>query len=155
MRTARIGALALCQNLTSRVGDPGNMQDQFGDPSGLSFLPDGSFLVADRGNRRLALYGRLGFFEGLIGGDIRVDNPFLAPLGVDADRFGNIFVADAGYGVVHVLGKRLTYEFAVGQDDFGGGDITEPVDVAVGPDNLLAVTDRSRAAVLVYRIIYE
>jgi len=143
------------QNLTLRVGDPGSMQDQFGDLSGLSFLPDGSFLAADRGNRRLALYGRLGFFEGLVGGDIRVDNPFLAPLGVDADRFGNIFVADAGFGVVHVLGKRMTYEFAIGQEELGGGDLSEPVDVAVGPDNLLAVTDRSRAAVLVYRIIYE
>ncbi len=53
------------QNLNMRVGDPGTMQDQFADPSGLCFLPDGSFLVADRGNRRLARYGRLGFFEGL------------------------------------------------------------------------------------------
>ena len=32
---------------------------------------------------------------------------------------------------------------------------TMPVDVAVGPDNLLAVTDQGRSAVLVYRIKYE
>lgn len=143
------------QNLNMRVGDPGTMQDQFADPSGLCFLPDGSFLVADRGNLRLARYGRLGFFEGLVGGDFAANNPFLAPTGLDADRYGNIFVADPGLGVVHVLGKRLAYEFAVGQDETDGGDLSAPVDVSVGPDNLLAVTDRSRAALLVYRIIYE
>ncbi len=138
------------QNLNLRIGDPGTMEDQFIDPSGLTFLPDGSFLVADRGNRRLARYGRLGFFEGLVGGDGLADNPLLAPAGLDADRFGNIFVADPGLGVVHVLGKRLTYEFAIGGDSLG-----EPVDVSVGPNNLIAVTDRTRAAVLVYRINYE
>lgn len=143
------------QNLTARVGDPGTLQDQFIEPSGLTFLPDGSFLVADRGNRRLARYGRLGFFEGLVGGDNQFENPFLVPLGTDSDRFGNVFVADPGQGVVHVLDKRLGYEFAIGADDMRGGDLTAPVDVSVGPDNLLAVADRARAAVLVYRIIYQ
>ncbi len=143
------------QNLTMRVGDPGTMQDQFADPSGVCFLPDGSFLVSDRGNRRLARYGRLGFFEGLVGGDYAVENPFLAPAGMDADRYGNVFVADPGLGVVHVLGKRLTYEFSVGRDSGSEGELSTPIDVSVGPDNLLAVTDRSRSALLVYRIIYQ
>ncbi len=143
------------QNLNMRIGDSGTMADQFADPSGLTFLPDGSFLVSDRDNRRLARYGRLGFFEGLVGGDNLADNPFLAPMGVDADRYGNVFVADPGQGVVHVLGKRLTYEFACGRDATDGGDLVAPVDVSVGPDDLLAVTDRTRAAVLVYRILYE
>lgn len=143
------------QNLNLRIGDPGTMEDQFIDPTGLAFLPDGSFLVSDRGNSRLARYGRLGFFEGLVGGDALPDNPLLAPMGMDADRYGNVFVADPGLGVVHVLGKRLTYEFAFGGDGFDGGDLGEPLDVSVGPDNLLAVTDRTRAAVLIYRINYE
>jgi len=143
------------QSLTMRVGDPGTMPDQFADVSGLTFLPDGSFLVADRGSRRLALYGRLGFFEGLIGGEGQSDNPFLAPMGLTADRYGNVFVADAGKGLVHVLGKRLAWDLAFGRDDLDGGDLIAPVDVAVGPGDLLAVTDRDRAAVIVYRIIYQ
>jgi sugar lactone lactonase YvrE len=143
------------QNLTARVGDPGTLQDQFDEPSGVTFLPDGSFLVADRGNRRLARYGRLGFFEGLVGGDNQFENPFLEPLGTDCDRYGNVFVADAGQGVVHVLGKRLGYRFAFGADDAQGEELIAPIDVSVGPNNLLAVTDRARAAVLVYRIIYQ
>ncbi len=143
------------QNLNMRVGDPGSLPDQFINPSGLAFLPDGSFLVADRGNRRLARYGRLGFFEGLIGGDHSLDNPFLAPMGMDTDRFGNVFVADMGNGVVQVLGKRLTPDFSFGRDFAGDGALSEPIDVSVGPGDLLAVTDRGLSALLVYRIVYQ
>jgi sugar lactone lactonase YvrE len=143
------------QNLIMRVGNPGTMPDQFREPSGVAFLPSGGFLVADRGNRRLARYGRHGFFEGLIGGDGDPGNPFFAPEGLDADRFGNVFVADAGQGTVLVLGKRLMLDFAFGRDEPGGGRLVAPVDVSVGPGDLLAVTDRERAAVLVYRILYQ
>ena len=143
------------QNLTMRIGDPGLMPDQFDDPSGLAFLPDGSFMVADRGNRRLARYGRLGFFEGVIDSDGSGNNPFLAPGGMDADRFGNLFVADPGFGVVHVLNRRLQYDFTFRGEAMTSGELSAPLDVSVGPDDLLAVTDRDRSAVLVYRIIYE
>ncbi len=143
------------QNLNMRIGDPGSGEDQFSGPTGLAFLPDGSFLVSDRDNRRLVRYGRLGFFDGLVGGDRLAANPFLAPMGIDADRYGNVFVADPGQGVVHVLGKRLTYEFAIGEELDGPEALKAPMDVSVGPDDLLAVTDRTRAAVLVYRIIYQ
>ncbi len=143
------------QNLTMRAGDPGTLPDQFAEPSGLTFLPDGSFLVADRGNRRLALYGRLGFFEGLIGGDGQPDNPFFTPMGLAADRFGNVFVADLANGQVQVLGKRLAPVLAFGREGAAASDLRAPVDVAVGPGDLLAVADRDRAAILVYRIIYQ
>ncbi|MCB1182885.1 hypothetical protein KDM41_05585 [bacterium] len=143
------------QNLTMRVGDPGSLRDQFTDPSGLTFLPDGSFLVADRGNRRLAHYGRMGFFEANFGGDNVPRNPFLAPEGLDCDRHGNVFVADSGLGVVHVLGQRLNYAFSFGGPQDGAGETVAPVDVSVGPDDRLAVTDRGRSAVLIYRIVYN
>lgn len=142
-------------NLQMRIGAPGSMDDQFTDPSGLTFLPDGGFIVSDRGNRRLCHYDRLGFFEGNVGGDFDVDNPFVLPQGVTSDKFGNIFVADQGNGKIHVLDRRLRPLTSIG-DDFGlRGTPTAPVDVAVGPADVLAVTDRARSAILVYRIIYE
>jgi sugar lactone lactonase YvrE len=142
-------------SLQMRVGAPGTLDDQFTDPSGLTFLPDGSFVVADRGNRRLCHYGRLGFFEGTVGGDFDFDNPFVLPQGVTTDRFGNLFVADQGNGRIHVVDRRMHPVPDIG-DDFGlRGTPTAPVDVAVGPGDVLAVTDRARAAVLVYRILYE
>ncbi|MFO7609437.1 MAG: NHL repeat-containing protein [Candidatus Krumholzibacteriia bacterium] len=142
-------------DLTMRVGGPGAGSDQLRDPSGLAFLPDGSFVVADRANRRLAVYGRLGFFERTVGGEFVIDNPFVAPQGLACDRVGNLFVADQGSGEVHVLDRRLRLLFSAGPD-FGLQAMPRvPVDVAVGPGDLLAVTDRGRQAVLVYRIVYE
>jgi len=142
-------------NVTMRLGEPGVGSDQFNDPSGLVFLPDGSFVVSDRGNRRLAWYGRLGFFESVIGGEYDLNNPFVAPQGMDCDRFGNLFVADPGNGQIHVLDRRLRHSFSVGNDYSLAGTPRGPIAVAVGPDDQLAVTDRTRSAVLVYRIIYE
>ena len=142
-------------SLQMRVGVPGTLDDQFTDPSGITFLPDGGFIVSDRGNRRLCRYGRLGFFEGTVGGDFDVDNPFILPQGVASDKFGNLFVADQGNGKIHVLDRRLRFLNSIG-DDFGlRGTPTAPVDVAVGPADVLAVTDRARSAILIYRILYE
>ena len=142
-------------SLHTRVGGPGPMDDQFQEPAGIVFLHDGSFLVSDRGNRRLALYGRNGFFERAIGGDFDPNNPFWAPAGLDVDRFGNVFVADQGSGLIHILDAGLRLNYSAGQDFDLRGIPLAPVDVAVGPDNELAVTDRARSAILVYRIIYQ
>ncbi len=142
-------------NLQMRIGAPGTLDDQFIDPSGITFLPDGGFVVSDRGNRRLCRYGRLGFFEATVGGDFEVDNPFILPQGVMADKFGNLFVADQGNGKIHILDRRLRPLTSIGDDFRLRGTPIAPVDVAVGPGDVLAVTDRARSAILVYRIIYE
>ena len=140
---------------TMRLGDPGVGDDQFSDPVGVVFLPDGSIVASDRGNRRLTVYGRLGFYERSVGGDFHSDNPFGAPQGLACDRHGNLFVADRGNGLIHVLDRRLRHLFSAGPDVALAGVPLAPMDVAVGPDRTLAVTDRARRAVLIFRIIYE
>jgi DNA-binding beta-propeller fold protein YncE len=142
-------------NLNMRLGSPGSLDDQFTDPGGLTFLPDGSIVVSDRANRRLARYGRLGFYEQTIGGDFDPANPFLAPQGLDSDRFGNLFVADQGNGLIHVFDRRLRLLFSAGREFGIRGTPLGPVDVAVGPNGQLAVLDRARSAILVYRLVYE
>lgn len=142
-------------NLVHRVGDPGSLDDQFNEPSGLAFLPDGGFVVSDQGNRRLALYGRLGFFEGTVGGDFDPHNVMVAPAGIAVDRYGNLFVADTGSGQVHVLDRRNRLLFSLGRDLPVDAAPVGPIDVAVGPDGVMAVTDRARSAILVYTILYE
>jgi len=142
-------------NLTLRLGDPGSLGDQFLDPMGLVFRADGSFLVSDQGNRRLALYGRLGFYEQAVGGVFDPDNRFVAPAGLDRDRFGNVFVADPGSGRIHVLDPGLRLLLSAGPDFSLQGAPLAPVDVAVGPGDQLAVSDPARGAVLIYRILYQ
>lgn len=137
------------------VGEPGPHREQFEEPSGIVFLPDGGFLVSDRGNRRLQRFNRLGYFEAIIGGEFDFDNPLIAPQGVDCDSYGNVFLADPPLGGVHVFSRQMHHLFTLGSEAGLMAAPEIPLDVAVGPDDLLAVTDRGRQAVLVYRILYE
>lgn len=138
-----------------RVGYPGPHREQFDEPAGVCYLPDGGFMVADTGNRRLQRFNRLGYGVAMIGGTFDPDNPFVAPQGVAADRWGNVYVADVAAGVVHVVDGRDEVMLTIGPDQALEGSLLAPVSVAVGPDQQLAVADRERHAVLVYRLIYE
>ncbi len=140
--------------LQSRVGNPGPHREQFDQPAGICYLTDGGFMVADTGNRRLQRFNRLGYGEAVIGGPFDAKNPFVAPMGVDSDRHGNVYVADAR-GVVHVLDGRDRLTMTIGPDQPLESSLLTPVAVAVGPDGKLAVADRERAAVLVFRLLYE
>ena len=111
--------------------------------------------MADRGNRRLQHFNRLGYFEAVIGGEFDLNNEMVAPQGVDCDDHGNVFVADPALSAIHVFSASFRYVFTAGHElGLLAGPVI-PVDVAVGPDDLLAVSDRGRQAVLVYRILYD
>jgi sugar lactone lactonase YvrE len=142
-------------SLQSRVGGPGPHREQFSEPSGIVFLPSGGFLVSDRGNRRLQRFNRLGYWEETWGGPFDTRNPFVAPQGLDRDRWGNVFVADPPLGVIHVLDRRGALLLDIGPGLDLQATPLGPVDVAVGPDQQLAVSDRLRGAVLVFRILYD
>ncbi|MFO7652522.1 MAG: NHL repeat-containing protein [Candidatus Krumholzibacteriia bacterium] len=141
--------------LTQRVGGPGRHDEQFQQPAGVAFLPDGSFVVSDQGNARLQRFNRLGFWEATYGGEWAVDNPLRTPQGLAADHHGNVFVADPAAGAVHVIGPGGDFLHSAARDLPLAAVFQAPVDVAVGPDDLLAVADRARAAVLIFRILYE
>lgn len=141
--------------LTTRVGNPGPHREQFDQPRGVCFLPNGGFIVSDQGNRRLQRFNRLGHWDATIGGVFEADNPFVAPQGVASDRWGNVFVADPAAGAVHVLDARGSLVLTVGPGLDLKATPLGPVDVAIGPQQQLAVTDRLRGAVLVYDILYE
>jgi len=137
------------------IGGPGHHRERFDNPAGVVFTRNGGIVVSDRDNRRLQRFARNGAYDGEVGGLDDPSNPLLTPGGLDRDEFGNIFVADAAAGAVHVYSSELKHLFSLG-NDIQLSDMPEaPVDVAVGPDGLLAVSDRSRQAVLIYRILYR
>lgn len=142
-------------NLRPTVGGTGSFQGQFRDPSGVVFLRDGTFVVADRGNRRLQHFNRLGAFLEEVGGEFAIDNPLLTPQGLARDEYGNLFVADPASGKVHVYDAGFEHLFSVGSELGLLASPEGPIDVAVSEDGLLAVSDRSRQAVLLYRILYR
>jgi sugar lactone lactonase YvrE len=142
-------------SLTARIGNPGPHREQFDQPRGVCFLPDGGFMVSDQGNRRLQRFNRLGHWNATIGGTFDAENPFVAPQGLASDRWGNVFVADPAAGAVHVLDPRGRLLLTVGPGLDLKATPLGPVDLAIGPQQQLAVTDRLRGAILVYDIIYE
>jgi sugar lactone lactonase YvrE len=141
--------------LTHTFGVHGSHPEQFREPSGVAYLRDGSFVVADRANRRLQHFTRLGYYERTIGGEFDRDNRLLTPQGLAVDADGNLFVADPAGGMIHVYSPGLDFLFTAGSDLGLLAAPTAPIDVAVGPNDQLAVTDRGRQAVLVYRIRYH
>lgn len=141
--------------LQNRVGHPGPHDEQFDQPAGVCFLPDGGFMVADAGNERLQRFNRLGYGQAAIGGRFVVPNPFMSPQGLDCDRHGNVFVADMLAGVVHVVGTNDRIVLTIGNEQSLEASLLAPVSVAVGPDQQLAVADRERQAILVFRVLYE
>ena len=64
-------------------------------------------------------------------------------------------MADAAGGAIHVYSEDLAPFFSVGSELGPQGSPVAPIDVAVGPDGMLAVSDRGREAVLIYRILYR
>jgi sugar lactone lactonase YvrE len=141
--------------IQTTVGGPGSHREQFQEPSGVAFLNDGSFVVADRANRRLQRFSRLGYLEQIVGGEFDRHNVLLTPQGLDTDPDGNLFVADPAGRAVHVYAPDLTLLFSAGPSLGLLASPQLPIDVAVGPDDLLAVADRDRQAVLIYRILYR
>lgn len=142
-------------NLQPAIGGPGSHREQFDDPSGIVFLRDGGFVVADRGNRRLQTFTRLGYPDRIVGGEWDTHNPMLTPQGVDIDADGNLFVADPAAGAIHVYDHDMNHLFSAGSELGLLAAPTAPIDVAVGPGDRLAVSDRGREALLVYRIVYR
>ncbi len=141
--------------LTGRVGGRGSHREQFDQPRGISFLPDGGFVVSDQVNRRLQRFTRLGYWEATIGGVFAIDNPFVAPQGLTVDRWGNVFVADPAAGAVQVIDQRGRLMLLIGPGEQLKGTLLGPVDVALGPRQQLAVSDRLRGAVLVFNVFYD
>jgi len=137
------------------IGEPGSHQEQFNQPSGVAYLPAGGFVVADRGNRRLQYFSRLGYFDGLVGGEFDVENPLLTPQGIDIDDWGNVFVADPAGGAIHVFTAARELSFSLRGELGLVASPEAPIDVALGPDDLVAVSDRGRQAILIYRIFYR
>lgn len=137
------------------VGMPGSHREQFREPDGVVIQRDGSFVVSDRGNRRLQRFNRMGSFTDATDGTLDLDNVMLTPQGIDRDGYDNLFVADPAAGALHVFDPDLRHLFSVSHEMGLQAALESPVDVAVGPDGLVAVADRGRQAVVVYRILYR
>ena len=129
----------------------------FNMPGGVALDGSGNLFVADSGNdtiRKITPAGVVSTLAGLAGSSGATDGTgsaarFSAPIGLTVDSAGNIFVADAANSAIRkVTPAGVVTTFAglagtSGTSDGVGSDarFQYPLDVAVGPGNVLYVVD--------------
>lgn len=103
---------------------------RFADPYGVSVLPDGSLVVADRANhcvRRVTLDGRVTVFAGDGKPGMRDDSDklrarFDGPIDVAADAAGNVYVSDGGNHRIRRVSTAGVVETIAGDGTAGFAD---------------------------------
>jgi DNA-binding beta-propeller fold protein YncE len=139
--------------LVMRLGGLGTEPARFRNPSGVVVGRQGRVYVADSGNRRIQVFDSIGSWVAAWGGPD--EDLLVEPIGVDVDAAGNVWVADAGSAWVQVFTPAGAPLFRFGGPGDGPGRFRSPVDVAVGPDDVVYVVDEGREVVERYRIRRE
>lgn len=115
------------------IGGAGSSIREFRNPRSLAVLPSGAIAVADTGNRRVQLFTAAPYALLHVWGSPETD---LRPCAVAADRCGIVYTLDRISR--SVLRVRATGEWL---DPIGQGDLSDPVNLAVGPRQEVAVVD--------------
>lgn len=120
-------------------------------PTGIAIAPDGTLLVVDALNFRVARFDREGRFLGAVGRAGDGGGAFGRPKAIAVDATGRLLVSDALHDVVVVLAPSGAFELAFGGSGAGPGDLALPAGVAVS-GRVLYVADSHNRRVGVYRL---
>jgi phage tail-like protein len=137
--TCRITILHLDKNhqwaqCLDAIGGKGSLLREFRNPRSVAVLPSGAIAVADTGNRRVQLFSAAPYALLHVWGAPEMD---LRPCGVAADACGIIYILDrATRSVLRV--RPTTGDWL---DPIGIGVLKDPVALAVGPQQQVAVVD--------------
>lgn len=115
------------------IGGSGTSLRHLRLPRSLTVLPGGSIAISDTGNRRVQLFSASPFVLLNVWGAPEVD---LKPCAVGSDHCGIVYIADRVTRAI--LRVRATGEWL---EPIGADLLQDPVDVAVGPQQQVAVVD--------------
>jgi hypothetical protein len=122
----------------------GTDETHFGQPQDLTFLPDGSILVADGlRNSRVVKFDKNGKFVSQWGTRGNGPGQFVGLHGIDADRNGRVYVADRGNNRIQVFDQKGTH-----LDTWPG--IRFPNHIVATPNDGVWVSDGTNARLLKY-----
>jgi phage tail-like protein len=143
--TCQITILDLDKNrseLISAIGGPGSSLRHLRHPRSLAVLPSGAIAIADTGNRRVQLFSAAPYALIRVWGSPDFE---LQPCAVATDHCGILYILDRV--TRSVLRVRATGEWL---EPIGKDVLSDPVNLAVGPQQQLAVVDgRGANAVIV------
>jgi phage tail-like protein len=118
--------------IISAIGGPGTSLRHLHFPRALTVLPSGSVAIADTGNRRVQLFSAAPFVLLHVWGAPED----MKPCAVASDHCGIVYIAD--HVKRAILRIRATGEWL---EPIGAGVLQEPVAVAAGPQQEVAVVD--------------
>lgn len=132
------------------VGEELTGQDQLQLPSGATMLKDGSILVCDTNNNRLAHFSSTGQLLGFWGHKGTGNLEFESPTGVVCTEDGYIFVADFGNNRIQKLDASGAFITLWGTGGSGLGAFASPAQIATDAAHRLFVTDMGNNRVQVF-----
>ena len=145
--TNRVTVLDLSANRARAItafGGSGGALRQFKTPRSLTVLPSGAIAVADTGNGRVQLFSGPPYVLLHVWGAPDVS---MKPCAVASDHCGIVYILDRKTRTI--LRVRASGEWL---DPIGAGVLTDPVELAVGGDQTLAVVDGrgTNAAIVIF-----
>lgn len=135
------------------IGYKAEELDEFDEPVGVTFNPDGEIIVADYNNDRLQTFSGEGNFIREYNHYSRESGkqfPFISPAGIACDASGNITVVEKGKNRVVVLSPAGIILHAFGRHGKEQGQFRGPHGVSIDARGRIIVTDTINRRVQVF-----
>lgn len=144
--------LSLDGVVLARWGGEGSGDGQLRFPSGLAVTEDGTTLVVDALNFRVARFAADGGWGGAFGERGDAGGALARPKAVAVDTRGRIYVSDAQRDLVLVYAPDGAFEYAIGESGSAPGQLALPAGIAVGGGRL-HVADSHNRRVQVFKLL--
>ena len=129
-------------------GGFGEMEGGLRDPLGVFVDRNSDVYVADSRNDRVAVFDQFGNFLRSLGEKV-LNNP----AGVTVGRDGAVYVANTGDNSLVVLGPEGDLIAEYGKSEQGMMGISEPTDLAFGPQGKLFLVDSGNHRIVVFEVL--
>jgi DNA-binding beta-propeller fold protein YncE len=133
----------------SRIGFAGSGEGRFLEPTDVAAGEGLHIYILDTGNERIQVFDRYDQFREVIFS--RDEETVGIPVGLEADPFGRVYVADAEEDLIRIF-RSFTGEKDITLGGYGTepGRFRQPADVAVDRERRIYVTDKENGRVQVF-----